>query len=208
MSLHVIEEFAKAPAPGFRCVAATDASGPQFLARVRHTLNAPASPESIAQLRSILGNYADKVASFYEHHDGFVLYQDTLSDDAGIELFPVQQWIEATADMRNWFSHLADDPENDPDRILTGIAIATVPHSANYFVMPIEGPSAGQIFYADHDGWYESAFADDFDEFVLRVSSQPAELLSEELGCLTRYSDGATHEQWIPREYFSDISKA
>jgi hypothetical protein len=206
MSLQILREFAKAPAPGFRCCAAGAKSGAQFLAKVRHILNAPASSESIAQLRQMLGSHAGKVAAFYQQHDGFVLYRDTLSEAAGIELLPVGQWKEATDDMREWFDHLVDDAENDPDRIVTGIAIATVPQSGNYFVMPVEGPTAGKVFYADHDGWYESAFADGLDDFLVHVTREPVKLLAEEVGCYTRYSDGKTDTQWIPEEYFPDVT--
>lgn len=98
--------------------------------------------------------------------------------------------------MRQWFEHL--DDESDPDHIRTGVAFATVPQSGNYFVMPVEGPNAGKVFYADHDGWYESHFAKHFSEFITRVTNSPAHLLSEELGCYSRYSDGKTPIQWIP----------
>ena len=206
MSSQFFEEFSKAPAPGFRCYAAGAKSGARFLAKVRHILNAPASSTSVADVRHMLDRHANPVAAFYQRHDGFVLYRDTISEAAGIELLPVARWEEATADMRNWFEHLADEPESDPDHIVTGIAIATVPHSGNYFVMPVEGPTAGKIFYADHDGWYESAFANDFDGFLAHVTREPAKLLAEELGCYTRYSDGKTSAQWIPDEYFADIS--
>jgi hypothetical protein len=206
MSLHHFEQFAKSPAPGFRCYAAQNKSGPRFVARVQHVLNAPASSKSLAQIRQLLGSYADKIVAFNQHHDGFVLYCDTLSDAAGIELLPVEQWEEATDDMREWFGHLADEPENDPDCIVTGIAIATVTYSGNYFVMPVEGPSAGQIFYADHDGWYEAAFDNNFDDFLLHVTRNPVCLLNDEVGCYTRYSDGKTDLQWIPEVYFPDIS--
>lgn len=206
MSSQIFEEFAKAPAPGFRCYAAGGESGSRFLARVRHDLNGPASSASVVQIRQILGSHADKVAAFYQRHDGFVLYRDTMSEATGIELLPVEKWDEAANDMRDWFEHLADNPENDPDHIFTGIAIATVPQSGNYFVMPVEGPTAGKIFYADHDGWYESAFANDFDDFLVHVTWEPVKLLAEEVGCYTRYSDGKTNAQWIPEKYFPDVS--
>ena len=73
--------------------------------------------------------------------------------------------------------------------------------------MPVEGPTAGKIFYADHDGWYESAFANDFQKFLAHVTRKPVNLLNEELGCYTRYSDGKTDAQWIPEVYFPDVSK-
>ncbi len=209
MPPQVIEEFARAPAPGFRCYgcyAAPTRSGPRFLANVQHILHPPASPEAIAQIRQLLGASATQVAAFYQRHNGFVLYRDTLSDAAGIELLPVEQWQTATEDVRCFFECLADEPENDLDHILTGIAMATVPHSGNYFVMPVEGPTAGKLFYLSHDaGWYESAFADDFDKFLAHVTQEPVRLLAEEVGCYTRYSDGKTKEQWIPEEYFTDV---
>jgi hypothetical protein len=207
MSSQVLEQFAKSPNPGFRCYAASNKSGARFLASIRHILNAPASTESIVQLRQMLSSHADKIATFYELHDGFILYRDSKSEAAGIELLPVEKWEEATDDMRESFAHLADEPENDPDHIMTGIAIATVPHSGNYFVMPTEGPSAGKIFYADHDGWYESAFAEDFAGFLTHVVQEPVKLLTDEVGCYTRYSDGKTTTQWIPEEYLPDISR-
>ncbi len=154
----------------------------------------------------MLGNHAGPLAAFYERHDGFVLYKDTLSSAAGIELFSVDQWLAATEDMRSCFKHLADDPDNDPDHIVKGIAIGTVPESGNYFVLPIDGPNAGKIFYADHDGWYESAFADDFDAFLKHVTEEPVRLLAEQVGCYTRYSDGETDLQWIPEEYLTNAS--
>jgi hypothetical protein len=206
MPPQTIEQFVQAPAPGFRCFAAGKRAGPRFLARVQHILNGPATPEAIAHIQQSLGSHAAQVAAFCQRHDGFVLYRDTLSEAAGIELLPVDEWQTATEDMRRWFEHLAEDSENDPDHIMTGIAIATVPHSGNYFVMPVNGPAAGKIFYADHDGWYESAFADDFNGFLAHVIEQPARLLAEEVGCYTRYSDGQTDAQWIPEEYFADIA--
>jgi hypothetical protein len=207
MSSQILEEFIKSSAPGFRCYAAGNELGPQFIAKVCHILRSPASPESIAKIYELLGSHADKVAEFYQRQNGFILYRDTLSDAAGIELLPIEQWEKATENMRDWFDYLMDNPENDPDHVMTGISIATVPFSGNYFVMPVEGPSSGKIFYADHDGWYESAFADDFDGFLAHVTQKPVKLLNEELGCCTRYSDGTTDAQWIPEEYFPDVTK-
>jgi hypothetical protein len=86
--------------------------------------------------------------------------------------------------------------------------VGTVPHSGNYFVVPIKGPSIGKVFYANHDGWYEKPFAKSFDDFVVRITKNPVKLLNDELGCYTRYSDGKTDLQWIPKKYFSDTSKA
>ena len=147
----------------------------------------------------MLGEHSAQFEEVYANHDGFVLYKDSLSDAAGIEALPIAQWIEAGDDMRRWFDHL--DDESDLDHIRTGIAFATAPRSGNYFVMAVEGPNTGKVFYANHDDWYESHFSEDFAEFITRVISNPAHLLSEELGCYARYSDGKTSIQWIPESY-------
>jgi hypothetical protein len=74
-------------------------------------------------------------------------------------------------------------------------------------VIPVAGPAAGKILYADHDGWYESAFANDFQKFLAHVTRKPVIFLNEELGWYTRYWDGKSDKQWIPEEYFPDVSK-
>lgn len=209
MSAKIVERLAKASNPGFRCVrAGGDTSGKKFLALVRHVLNPPASSESIDRVHQRLGAHADEVAALYKLHDGFLLYCDTQSEAVGIELLPVAQWEAATDDMRECFAYLVGNPENDPDHIVSGIAFATVPCSENYFVMPQDGPNAGKVFYADHDGWYEGAFADGFGSFLIRVTQDPVKLLTDDVGCYTRYSDGETDAQWIPEEYFDDVSKS
>jgi len=200
----ILEEFAGSSSAGFRCFAAGAESGPRFIARVRHVLNPPASSACIARIREMLGRYAAGVVAFYERHDGFVLYHDGLSDAAGVELLSAGEWAEATDDMRQCFHDLAEKPSLDPDHIVTGIAIATVRHSGNYFVMPTDGPAGGKVFYANHDGWYESAFADNFDGFLVHATQEPVKLLNDELGCYTRFSDGRTNAQWIPEEYLPD----
>ncbi len=141
MSLQAIEQFAQAAAPGFRCFAAPRTVGPRFLAKVRHILHPPASSQAVVQIRQLLGGSAEQVAEFYQRHDGFLLYRDTLSEAAGIELLPAGEWLAATEEMRSVFEHLAGDPEEDAHQLLTGIALATVPQSGNYFVMPVEGGS-------------------------------------------------------------------
>jgi hypothetical protein len=200
-ALQQLVAFAGQANPSFVCTngGRSDKTKLTFVVRLCHVLNAPASAKDLALLRSILGARAAQFEVIYAAHDGFVLYKDSLSDAAGIEALPIAQWNEAGENMRQWFEQL--DDESDPDHIRTGVAFATAPQSGNYFVMPVEGPNAGKVFYADHDGWYESHFAKDFGEFIIRVTSNPAHLLSEELGCYARYSDGKTSIQWIPESF-------
>jgi len=200
-SLQQLVAFAGQANPSFVCSngGRSAATMRTFVARLRHVLNAPATAQDLALLKSVLGVHASQFEEIYAAHDGFVLYKDSLSDAAGIEALPIAQWREAGDEMRQWFENL--DDESDPDHIRSGVAFATAPQSGNYFVMPVEGPNAGKVFYANHDGWYESHFAIDFSEFIIRVTNNPVHLLSEELGCYARYSDGKTPIQWIPECY-------
>jgi hypothetical protein len=202
-----VETLVLARAPGFRCCAAGNQSNDQFIAKVHHILNPGADAESLDRIRQLLGPFASQFVAFYERHDGFKLYCDLLSDAVGIELFPVVEWVEATNGMREFYDYLKEYPQDETDHVLTGVAFATVPQSGNYFVMPLEGPTAGKIIYLDHDDWHESPFADDFNGFLERVTREPVQLLVEDLGCYTRYSDDETHLQWIPEEYFPDVSQ-
>jgi hypothetical protein len=45
-----------------------------------------------------------------------------------------------------------------------------------------------------------SPIAESFEEFLDSILADPADFLNH-LGCYTRYSDGKTDIQWIPKEY-------
>jgi hypothetical protein len=204
VSIEALEELARAPSPAFRCVGAGRRENRRFYARLRHILRPPAAADDIAWAQRMLMAAAGDVVAFCRRHDGFVLYQDNLSETAGIEMLPIRQWPEATAEMRTWLDMLCAG--DDPDRLGTGVAFATAPHSANYFVMPVEGPAAGKVFYAQHDDWYDAPFAEDFHAFLAHVARDPVTLLCDDLGCFARYSDGFTTTQWIPEVYHPDAA--
>ena len=200
------EKFFGQPDPGFWCSAAGDDSKANFLARVRHETNPPASPEALAEVAGLPEQVSESLKDFYKRRNGFTLYRDTLSEAAGIRLFRIEEWGEAAALMLEAYEHLGED--EDPDHVVDGLVMGEVPQSGNYFVMPTRGAQIGEVFYVNHDGWYEAPFAQDFNGFLLRVIEEPARLLSEELGCYTRYSDGKTETQWIPERYVPDASRA
>ena len=172
-ALEQLVAFATQPNPAFVCRSArrSERGTRTFVAKVCHDLNKAPSSRDLALLRSLLGPNAPAFEGVYAVHDGFVLYQDLLSEAAGVEALPIAEWDQASHDMREWLAGLEED--NDPDHIRTGVAFATAPQSGNYFVVPVEGSSAGLIFYVNHDGWYEAPFADDFAEFVTRVTTEP-----------------------------------
>lgn len=198
-----LRELVAHPAPGFQCRGAGKPAVKTHLARVAHLLGSPLWRDDVVAVKNLLGEFADPFVKLYTRHDGFVLYRDLLSDAAGVRVLPFREWRAAREDLDSWLDDIED--ERDPDCIKQGIPFAEAPHSGNYFVLPIVGPSSGKVFFANHDGWYEGPFADSLDGFIQRVCSEPILLLNEALGCYARYSDGETDTQWIPSQYFQDV---
>jgi hypothetical protein len=95
------------------------------------------------------------------------------------------------------------DTSDMPDWFHRGTVFAEIPQSANYFVID----RAGQVFYADHDDFSTKPIALSFDRFLKMIVDDPPGFLYRR-GCFTRYSDGATSTQWIPREYVGNCNDA
>jgi hypothetical protein len=175
----------------------------RFTARISHVVRPPGTLLDLAHLQRIIPIGSERLLDFYRIHDGCMLYADTLSDAAGISLFKIRDMRQQTRSFREWRDRLAD--EGDENHLGTAIAVGECPHSGNYFAMPVEGPQAGKVFFVDHDDFHEGPFAVSFDDFLAQISTDPAHLLSVQLGCTTRYSDGETDTQWIPIEYRAGI---
>jgi hypothetical protein len=204
MSYEQFETLLRHQSPRFVCKAAgRGRKSERFTANLTHEVRSPASPSDLAKLNQLVPDGAKELLAFYARHDGFVLYRDTLSDTAGVELYRVADMETNTKSMREWLEML--DDENDTNALKTAIAIGESPQSGNYFAMPVKGRQIGKVFFVDHDDWRDEPFADSFDQFLAEVSTSPAELLSDRLGCTARYSDGDTDTQWIPLEYLSGI---
>lgn len=200
MSYEHLQSLIQHTSPAFVChPAGRGRESERFTARLSHELRAPASAGDLAHLRQLIPVGAEQLAAFYALHDGCVLYRDTLSPAAGVELFRISDMEEQTSSLRRWLDGLED--EYDTNHLKTAIAIGESPHSGNYFAMPAKGPQIGKVFFFDHDDWREEPFAESFDEFLALVSSSPAALLSKTLGCTARYCDGSSNTQWIPTEY-------
>jgi hypothetical protein len=195
-------------APGFRCFAAGDKSKTLALvARVQHKIGRAASSKSLAHIKKALGKAASGLQSFCEAHDGVLLYKDSRSDAAGVEFFKSAEWDSRTAEMRESMQAMGFEPSEMPEWFEQGLVFGEIPHSANYFVIQLRGKDSGRIFYADHDAFEPEPIAESFDEFVQLIVDDPPGFLYAR-GCYTRYSDGKTGKQWIPKEYIPDARNA
>jgi hypothetical protein len=216
MSLADFETHLNDAAPGFRCYDCGDCSEtPTFLALVKHRVNPAADEAALSTIDKLLGAAGTTIKQFYVRHDGVLLYEDTLTTRwsggeyaaAGVAFFPVSEWHDKSAEMRESLLDMGWSEDDVPDWLRHVIVFGEIPHSANYFVIQPSGEHAGKVFYADHDDYQEDPIASSFEEFIDSILADPADFLNC-LGCYTRYSDGKTEIQWIPKQYVTGIGSS
>jgi hypothetical protein len=206
MSLEHFDAHLHDPAPGFRCYACGDRSKKAtFLARVKNRIGNPGSGKAIAIVNKLCGLASIGVKDLVELHDGVLLYQDNKSDAAGVEFFKAAEWEARTNEMRESMIAMGYDEADMPDWFHHGVVFGEIPRSANYFVIQPDGDEAGQIFYCDHDDFQTKAMASSLEDLLNMIVEDPAGFLYQ-CGCFTRYSDGKTDIQWIPKEYVPDCN--
>jgi hypothetical protein len=204
MSLKSFESHLRDPAPGFRCYASGDRSeNMNFVARVTNHIGRAASPRSVVALGKLCGTASPALIRFVKDHDGVLLYKDDNSDAAGIALFKVQEWPSRTEEMRESMMAMSFEEEDMPEWFHGGVVFGEIPHSSNYLVIQLNGSQAGRVVYCDHDDFKVEAFAASFDVLLSMIVDDPPGFLYK-CGCFTRYSDGKTKIQWIPKEYIAD----
>lgn len=201
MSVAVFISHIADMSPTFKCYACGDREESlAFDAHLTHDIGAPASSTALDQVRNWLGSHADVFVDLYAKHNGCILYRDSKGDAAGVWLYRIEDWENQTEEMKSQFEAMGFSADEQPDAVLDSLAFAEIPHSANYFTIKTTGPDAGTIFYADHDDFSDEPFAESLDEFLARIVADPAQFLYD-AGCYTRYSDGKSSTQWIPKQY-------
>jgi SMI1 / KNR4 family (SUKH-1) len=204
MSLDRFDAHLRDPAPGFHCYAAGDKSEKLgLLVRVNNQIGPAVSAEVVAAVADLCGTASPVLTPFLERHDGVLLYCDSKSDAAGIEFFKATEWRSRTQEMRDSMAEMGFEVDDMPDWFHHGVVFGEIPHSANYFVIQPDGDEAGQIFYCDHDDFRTEPMAASFEEFLAMIVSDPPGFLYQ-CGCFTRYSDGKSKTQWIPKKYVPD----
>lgn len=204
MSLERFDAHLRDPAPGFRCYACGDRSETlKLLARVKNVVGKPGSTKAIAAVNKACGATSPAMRRFVELHDGVLLYRDGKSDAAGVEFFKATDWQSRTEEMRESMTSMGFEENDMPEWFHSGVVFGEIPHSANYFVFQPRGDEAGRVFYCDHDDFSTEPMAQSFEEFLMMIVDDAPGFLYE-CNCFTRYSDGKTDIQWIPKEYVPD----
>ncbi|MEQ9413502.1 MAG: SMI1/KNR4 family protein, partial [Cyclobacteriaceae bacterium] len=145
-------------------------------------------------LKKLISDNNDQIVNFYKTANGLKLYCN--GDTSGIEIYPIDQLSELNEEWKESFSDFEEDELYDFQK--NGVAFGAISQSGNYFVL-----LDGKVYYSDHDGGDDTILGEDFNEFLDKTVTEPADFLYE-MGCYTRYSDGKTAGQWIPKEFSAD----
>lgn len=199
------------PCPAFVCAPSADPSHTrQWVVRLRHIPNPPASNAELRRIEAIRAPGAAAALAFYRTFDGGVLYQDAdsplLPDGfyAGIILYPVREWARGQKHLPGIFP---DAAARLPFRLADAVPIGEVPLSGNVFVWVTRGPKAGEVYFLHQDPEHlrRRPFARRIDLFFARLARDPVALLTYDLGCCVCYYAPGDHEtQWVPFHYVPD----
>lgn len=183
------------PAPGFDCYfAGDDSEGIGWMARVSNSPNAPANPSSMEALREMLGRASGPFEDLYQVHDGIRLY------DEAVELYPIGRWRSRSKSVLNDLLYIGWEEAEVAEMRRSLMVFGEIGASGNHFAVRTVDPEAGSIHYLQHDPIIDGPLATDLADFLDGLVTDPAAFL-DRMGCYTRFSDGETDRQWIPKTY-------
>jgi hypothetical protein len=180
--------------PGFRCCDSNDPQETLKLdVKVTHKLEAPAGSKELNKISKGIGDGAAQIVEFYDKHNGVQLYCQR--EASALEFFPVGQWRLK----QNEMEQMLFEPDLAFEFQTKGTVFGEVSTSGNHLVL-----YQGKVYYSNYDGGDDTPLAESFFAFLTRICSDPAQLLHD-LGGYTRYQDGKTNTQWIPKVYVSEM---
>jgi hypothetical protein len=116
MALELIERLLADPDPAFACYANGDRTKKEsFLAPLAHLVNPPAKASLLRRIPPIPGSQQAK--EVFKAYNGLLLYTDRKAESEGIEIFPISEWQERTAQMvESWVEEREYYPDEDMPR--------------------------------------------------------------------------------------------
>ncbi|HEY2587982.1 MAG TPA: hypothetical protein VGI81_19720 [Tepidisphaeraceae bacterium] len=212
MPIESFERLLVHSAPAFACHACGDPQEKEaFIAPVSHVAHPPATAAALQRIPRVPG--ADAARAFFASHDGGAIYtakglrSDPGGDDEGIEIFPLHEWGARTKEVLDFWNASEYEDDEMPYGRDDFIAIAHSRGASTYIHWVVRGRHAGSVYWwpttmppEKHDG----PLAADFGKFIETICTQPVHFLNDLLFCYTRFSDGKTKTQWIPKRYIPD----
>jgi hypothetical protein len=209
MALQLVERLLDDPDPAFACYANADREKEErYLAPLAHLANPPAPASLVKRIPSVPG--AQQLRDVLAQYNGLLLYTDRETQSEGVEIFPLNEWEERTAQMvESW----AEEPEHYPDDDMpygheNFIAIAHSRGASSYIHWVTRGPRAGSVYWWPWTMRPEKdtpPMAVSFTAFIELLYQRPAHFFNELLLCYTRFSDGRTPTEWLPSRYLPDL---
>jgi len=214
MSTKLIEQLLDDPDPAFACcvndrrgVQARPPADETLIVPLTHLANPPATASLLKRIPDVPG--AEEAKRFYSKYDGALLYTTRDWNDEGIEIFPIEQWKDRTAEMVGSWVEEADlyRDEDMPYGHNDFIAFAHSAGASNYIHWVTRGPRAGAVYWW---AWTMSPRKDtppstpDFASFLKLIYDRPVQFFNEILFCYTRFSDGRTGKECLPNRYLPD----
>ena len=179
----------------FKCYKAGDKSESLDLTvDIHNVLNSGATEKEILLLEELIPDKNKEIVQFYKVHNGLRLYCS--GETSGVDICPISDLQGLNEEWKEWFTGYEEDELYDFQK--NGYAFGEIAHSGNYFVF-----YEGKVFYSNHDEFEEKDLGKSFNEFLQKIVTNPADFLLD-MGCYTRYSDGKTDEQWIPKKFYAD----
>ena len=188
-------EHVKLSNPKFKCYLCTDKSETLSLTvDISNELNSGATESEITLLTKLISNDNQEIITFYKAHNGIKLYCN--KGTFGLEFYSINGFEKMNEEWKEGLSDYEDDELYDFQK--RGVAFGEISYSGNYFIF-----FEGKVYYDDHDGGDDTPIGETFYNFLSKITANPADFLYE-LGCYTRYSDGKTKGQYIPKEFIAN----
>ena len=161
---------------------------------IYNELNPGATDEEISLLTKLIPDNNEQIVAFYKLYNGIKLYCN--ADTSGLQFYSIGDLKALNDEWKEGHSDFEEDELYDFQK--SGFAFGEISHSGNYFIL-----FEGKVFYDDHDGGDDTTAGETFNDFLSKIVTNPADFLNE-MGCYTRYSDGKTNGQYIPKVLVTD----
>ena len=124
---------------------------------------------------------AAQLLAVYQQVNGAALFCTDPTDawSAGFFFLPASMWDEAQAEVLQWLSSVdyQDDPEALPAWVRSAIPFGKIPGDASYWILPVDGPHAGQVLLSNEDVTADTSRHVCFDDFVATLRLTPEQVL-------------------------------
>lgn len=207
-----LEELLAKNNPRFICVdLRMPQPGPErFVASIRHETTPALDAAVLDELRRQLPELTQLV-ELYAGHGSIRLYCDTtfhVAKDCYASAFYIahpDEWEDLRLGLDDWFADLSEKERAEylPEWIDDCLVFGEIPHSGNYFLIPLTGPETGSVYEFEHDGFEFIRQADSIAGFMSTICTVNDALLRSISGH-TYYHDGKTDTQWYAQGYEHD----